>query len=346
MKRATFVVIAFASLPSAALAQSSLNLFGAVDLAARYTHGGAGPMRSLSPDGYTASKLGFRGVEDLGGGLYAGFHLEAALKPDVGGVDSARFFGRRATLSLIDPLGELRLGRDHVPSYWNNFDFDPFRTYGVASAENLTEAAAALLGSGINTIERADNTIAYFLPSHLGGVYGQAMVAAGEGMSGRRYRGARIGWKSGPVDAAIGFGTTATATGGDFRQKNVGGAWDFGPAKLMGFYDVHDYAGSRQKTWLVGTTATFGSSTLRASYESSQRSGGTAGSGYVDGDDSQQIGVGYVYELSKATHVYATVARILNHGGARVVVTGDMPPTAMRAGDSSSGAELGVAHTF
>lgn len=345
----SFLLIAMvvAALPWRVAAQSAVTLFGAADLGGRWVdNGSAGTIRSLARDGYTASKIGLRGIEDIGSGLYAGFRVEASAKPDIGGQDDSRFFGRRSTVSLASPLGELRLGRDKVPSYLNTQDFDPFGGYGVASADNLTKATNALLGSGIDTIERSDNAVFYMLPSNPAGIYGEAMAAAGESMPGRRYTGGRIGWKSGPIDAAVGYGKTATATAENFFQTNIGAGYDFGSVKLMGFYDVHLYAGSRQNTWAFGATASFGNSVLRVSCLSSRRSGGAGGSGYADGDDSQQMALGGVYKLSQRTELYATVSRIVNRGGAKAVVTGGMAPDTMRGGEKSTGAELGLATSF
>ena len=65
------------------------------------------------------SRWGIRGTEDLGGGLYAGFWLESAVLPDTGAAQAA-FWGRRSTVSLgSKDYGELRLGRDYTPTFWN-----------------------------------------------------------------------------------------------------------------------------------------------------------------------------------------------------------------------------------
>jgi hypothetical protein len=70
----------------AAHAQSSVTMFGVMDLGVQYTHGaGVGSVKALSNGGLSTSRLGFRGTEDLGGGLRAGFWLEGSLNPDTGG---------------------------------------------------------------------------------------------------------------------------------------------------------------------------------------------------------------------------------------------------------------------
>ena len=83
MKKATtFALLAVAS--AAASAQSSVTLFGVLDLNARYVKNGDVSLKSLSSGGINTSRLGFRGIEDLGGGLSAGFWLETGINPDTG----------------------------------------------------------------------------------------------------------------------------------------------------------------------------------------------------------------------------------------------------------------------
>src|SRR5438045_1534828 len=70
---------------SAAQAQSSVTIFGLLDVNyAHFSGQGNGSQTLLGTDGYQSSRIGFRGTEDLGSGLKAGFWLEAAVNPDSG----------------------------------------------------------------------------------------------------------------------------------------------------------------------------------------------------------------------------------------------------------------------
>ena len=85
MKRSLLALAALTAFAGAASAQSSVTLFGIVDVNARNVKNGSnGDIYNLNTDGNASSRLGFRGVEDLGGGLRAGFWLEAALAADNG----------------------------------------------------------------------------------------------------------------------------------------------------------------------------------------------------------------------------------------------------------------------
>jgi predicted porin len=147
-------------------------------------------MTQLSSGSLSTSRIGFRGTEDLGGGLAASFWLESHLFADDGRAGSGQTagnqvfsaagaglnFARRSTVSLSGPLGELRLGRDLSPSYWNLLLFDPFTTIGsggsimaVGALTNLGANAAVYglgpAGSGTTgPLARTSNTISYFSP--------------------------------------------------------------------------------------------------------------------------------------------------------------------------------------
>ena len=129
----SLIALAVMAAAGAASAQSSVTLFGIVDVNYNYVKGdGNGHVSSLTDSGYNSSRLGFRGTEDLGGGMSASFWLEAALQNDNGNAGGL-FFQRRSTVSLAGNWGELRLGRDYVPTFWNMTVFDPFGTNGVGS---------------------------------------------------------------------------------------------------------------------------------------------------------------------------------------------------------------------
>ena len=73
MKKSLLALAVLGAFAGAASAQSSVTLFGIVDVNARYVKTGDVKIKSLGTDGINSSRLGFRGVEDLGGGLKAGF---------------------------------------------------------------------------------------------------------------------------------------------------------------------------------------------------------------------------------------------------------------------------------
>jgi predicted porin len=93
MKKSVLALAVLGAFTGVASAQSSVTLFGIVDLNVRYVNNDD-TSYSLSQDGMSSSRLGFRGVEDLGGGLKASFWLEMGLAADTGG--NAQAWGNSA----------------------------------------------------------------------------------------------------------------------------------------------------------------------------------------------------------------------------------------------------------
>ena len=333
MKKSLLALAAMTAFTGVAYAQSSVTLFGGIDLNVRsQKNGDAGTRKSLSQDGTYSSRIGFRGVEDLGGGLRAGFWIEGAMNPDTG-TPGGQTWQRRTTISLLGGFGELRLGRDYTPSFWNHTVFDPFGTNGVGSALNL----ATVAGSAATTQVRANNTIGYFLPSGMGGLYGQFQVAAGEAVVGNKYMGGRIGYAAGPFNVAFAYAKTDLGTS-DLKAMNVGASWAIGALTLYGQYHNYDYAASTQKNYLLGASYSMGAGTFKATYGKAS-----------DFRSASQIAVGYVHDLSKRTSLYGTFATLDNDAGSSFTTSGSGPAfTApmIAAGQKSTGYEIGVRHTF
>jgi predicted porin len=317
-------------------------VFGIVDLGVRHVKNGDNSLSSLSSNGVNTSRLGFRGIEDLGDGLKGGFWLETGLNPDTGtSSDSTRFWNRRATASLIGGFGELRLGRDYTPTYTGFSDYDAFGSNGVGA----TDKFASALGTTADTITRADNQASYFLPSNLGGVYGQASVAAGEGVSGKKYYGGRVGYAAGPLDVSVSYGqTTVTPLAGTddkFKFANVGAAYDFRVLKLTGFYSEMKVGSQKLDVTNLGALIPAGPGSVRVGYiHANAKGNGT------DSNDANQVALGYLYDMSKRTSLYATAARVNNKGNARFVVDGNPALPNPNPASDSTGYEVGMRHRF
>lgn len=402
----TLAAVAALMVAGAASAQSSVTLFGVVDVAVSAVSNKAERVYSLAdlvtpsllPDsvkasrtelrnsGLSSSRLGFRGVEDLGGGLTAGFWLEAPIANDDGSKGVADFT-RRSTVSLAGSFGELRLGRDSSPVKLIDDVFDPFGATGIGGS---------LIASAYSH-SRISNSAQYFLPKNLGGVYGNVMYGFHEKTSfeplglyqedskAGRYFGGRVGFANGPLDVALAYGQLdgATASGdtldvlADRKTKNkifnAGVTYDFGVAKLFGEYSqqrqerstlLADYTGgiltvdpkTKVQGYLLGVTVPVGAGLIRASYA------------HVKYDDNRntlllwapvedrkasKFALGYQHNLSKRTALYATVARVTNKNGANLTVGGPALSSSLLAYNggtyrpkNSTGYEFGLRHSF
>ena len=343
---AALALLAAAS--ASASAQSSVTLFGIADVGVRNVKNGDNSVKSLSSNGVNTSRLGFRGTEDLGGGLKAGFWLETGLNPDTGSQsDGTRFWNRRSTVSLAGTFGEVRLGRDTTPTFTGYADFDAFGTNGVGAADKFANA----LGTTADTLVRADNLVSYFAPANIGGFYGQATVGAGEGVSGKKYFGGRAGYRAGPMDVSVAVGQTTVTplVAGDdkFKVYDFAGSYDFGVAKLTGYYSQIKYANAKLGIANIGVLVPLGQGTLRASYINANAKGTNAAGASIDANDANQLAIGYVYDLSKRTALYGTLARVNNKGAASFAVA-SVPalPSPNSSGKDSTGYEFGLRHSF
>jgi predicted porin len=325
----------------AAAQSSQVTVFGVVDIGLQRLTNGSKSLSQQSIDGVQTSRLGFRGTEDLGDGLSAGFHLEGALAPDTG-TPGGLSFTRRSTLSLSSArLGELRLGRDYTPTFWNISRFNAFGTNGVGAASNLIYGFDGA-SSSAPTVVRSNNSVGYVLPGTLGGVYGQAMVAAAEGAATGKFQGLRLGYAAGSVDVAVSVSeTTNNAAGDKFKVSSLGGTYTLDAFKLFGLLHNSQQTTKKQDNWVLGATYAFGQTTLRASYTRAHltNSAVAAKADYT----GNQLALGGLYALSKRTTLYGTVSRVGNSDSGKFVIPGG---SAVSAGQSSRGTELGIYHAF
>lgn len=345
----SLIALAVLAASGAAMAQSSVTLFGVVDATYAYGSGSVANKSQLTNSGLNSSRLGFRGVEDLGGGMSASFWLEAGLNNDngTGGTTNTNnqaatssggglVFNRRSTVSLNGGFGEVRLGRDYTPHFWNLTVFDPFGTNGVGTSQILNSSL------GGPTTVRASNSIGYFLPGNLGGFYGQAQYYMGENLSNTANKkdgnglSARVGYANGPINAAIAFSETKFLAG-NIKTWNLGGQYDLGMAKIMANYSEDKISGGNDgKGFLIGGLVPVGAGEVRLAYS-------TYKVDTVGADPrTNKLALGYVHNLSKRTALYATYAHLSNKNGASQALNGAVTA----AGSNSNGYDFGIKHSF
>lgn len=370
MKKSLIALAVLAS-AGAASAQSSVTLFGVVDAAVSVGKGSIADRTRLVSGAYNSSRIGFRGTEDLGGGMAASFWLEAGMNVDDGtmgststnnqasgtaaapaGTSQGLTFNRRSTVSLSGGWGEVRLGRDYDPQFWNLAVFDPFGSVGSGAPLTTTNAYGAnpigaggpyARGGGVNGLGvRASNSIGYFLPGNIGGFYGQVQYFMGENLQtgaatedDGKGVGLRLGYAAGPFNVAAAYQTSEFAAG-DVRTANIGGQWDFGVAKLQAHISRDRTTGFSSNGWLIGALMPVGAGEIRASYSQLTTEVG------VTEPRARKIALGYVHNLSKRTALYTTVARVRNSAGQSISLAG----ATTGVNTSSTGFDFGVRHSF
>jgi general bacterial porin, GBP family len=296
-------------LVGAAQAQSGVTVYGIIDAALARSSNGDGVSRAELVSGQgSASRLGFRAIEDLGDGVRALFALEGALNVDSGngaGANGAFNFARQSWLGLAGRFGQVSVGRQFRPEARVVFAMDPFDAGSVASPPNTYS----------NTVFRADNAIVYETP-RLGGLLARVMYAFGEDAGGvdgaLDDAGFSLQYNSGPLYLAYGYDGRRNAAATDRRQwHSAGGSYDFGIAKLYAAWRTRKetVAGVDERSGWLGVAVPLGLATLQATLgRVDDRTGANR--------DARGISVGAEYALSKRTDLYGRHGRVSNRNAA------------------------------
>ncbi|WP_343649304.1 porin [Herbaspirillum sp.] len=336
----------------AALAQSGVTIYGIVDTGFVHESGGRnGSVNKITGGIGSGSRLGFKGTEDLGGGMSALFVLESGFQSDTGAMgQGGLLFGRQSYVGLSGAQGTLTVGRQYTPHYTGFVLADPFAAGFAGNAANL----AANSGS------RMDNTVKYVSPS-FGGVSAEAVYGFGENAGsnamGRAWGGA-LAYANGGLSLRLAHHNRNMDTPTVQRSENakntlLSGSYDLKVVKFNFGYGINKGYGSSalnnanayglavaptpttdSHDMILGVTLPLGQHKLIASYiRKDDRT--------RFNQDASQLGLGYLYALSRRTELYTTVARIWNRNGAGYTVG-----SAIETGSGDMAWNAGIRHTF
>ena len=348
----SLIALAVLAASGAAMAQSSVTLYGVLDTGLTYSKGEESVYGMTHVGGNVNSRLGFRGVEDLGNGLKATFNLESGFSADDGtnymGQDGLAFT-RTSTVGLAGNFGEVRLGRMLTSSYLAVSRYDAFGDTGIGASRawgNWVPETEPLAALGAYPT-RASNAISYTSPNFSGFKIG-AEYGFGEQQKARdsRYLGLGVTYDNGPLSLGLGYDRLNSNTmdgllaASDLKTVHLGGAYNFGVAKLLAFYKQSKVSNAPKfKTFGLGVSAPVGAAgEVRASYNNYKISD--------DNGKADQLSLGYVHNLSKRTALYGTYAYIKNKDGLAFQLNGAMAGAGLKDGEKQHGLQLGVRHAF
>lgn len=339
MKKSLLALALMGAFSGAALAQSSVTVYGIVDMGVVRDDNGAAANStkySLDSGNQSGSRLGFKGTEDLGAGLKANFVLEMGLKADTGASDGTTF-GRQAFVGLSGDFGAVNFGRQKSLTYVASESIDPF---AVGLAGNMNR----LFG----TVTRVDNAAIYTTPN-MSGFSAAALYGFGETAGDNTKSSVRSlagTYNAGPVFASVVYEkaydavTTAPyvlAAGTRLEKTLVGGSYDFGVAKAHAAFEqlkaVNGAAEGKANIYMVGVTVPVGAGAFLADYTKL-----TNKTALVTDANSQQYALGYTYNLSKRTNLYTSYSYTKNDKFAFVNVKD--------AGASDKLFNAGIRHSF
>jgi len=306
-----------AGMTSAAHAQSSVTLYGVMDMGYLYTKTEGLKARNALDSGLQSdSRFGLRGSEDLGNGLKANFLLEAGINADDGTTSQSGLFNRQSWVGLSSAtLGEIRFGRQFILGSQFFTNIDPFGTTFRQAGMGSTFIAA-------NQV-RNSNSVMYFTPTWNGFQaavgYSFNRSSSETPVAGTNNRAITSGlrYANGPVEVALTYDQVEPATGGGVgRSTQLGGTYDFGVVKLhaavadqrkvaVNVGDVPGWNGvlaEKTLSYMVGASAPVGPGSLFGSYQKAKDW------------DIKGFSVGYTYPLSRRTNAYAFFSNVDNVG--------------------------------
>jgi predicted porin len=378
----TLIALAAVAATGAAMAQSSVTIYGVLDAAVTSVNNsgtGSTDNTGLTSSNNATNRIGFRGTEDLGGGLKANFQVETGINIDAPGASTLG--DRGAWVGVSGGFGEVRLGREYSTTFWSGFLYSPFGTGGVGN--NLGFAARVLAyqitgqgnadatATGSQNAIWNNNSITYSTP-RISGFQGHIQYAFDEqtASSGGKSTGFRLNYTQGPLSADVAYSktdggqalpaTTAGVTAArtlllgagqpalamDHKSTVAGISYDFGVAKVMANFgqekanQVNAASTLKMTNYELGFVAPMGPGRLRGAYTATKIDAAILASD----PKASKFSLGYVYDLSKRTSVFATVATLKNKNGLNLVLSG--PTTAGAQNGKSTGYNVGVTHVF
>jgi predicted porin len=306
----SLIALAVLGLAGVAQAQSSVTLYGIVDVGVIKDKDAA---TELGSGLLATSRLGFKGTEDLGGGLKAVFVLEGSLDVDTG-TSSGFKFDRESYVGLGGGFGEIRFGK-----IWTAYDDIAWTVNPVFDSA----FSPAVVRPSLGFVGNPNNGIKYVSPE-FGGVSGALSSSLREGGE-ERSSAVHVKYEGGPLYVGAAYQIDKVGTE-ETKYTTVNGTYDFGAAKLLAGYGRTAIESVKATDLSIGADVPLGEAlTLSAGFVQTK----------IDGysERLRSFGLGATYALSKRTSLY---------GGARKV--NDAAVDLGVAAETTYG--IGIHHSF
>lgn len=297
------IALAVAGLVSAPVfAADNVTVYGVLDNYVQSSKAGGISQSGLTSDGMSGSRWGLKGTEDLGNGLKAVFTMEAGLDSDNGGENTT--FNRQVYVGLQGGFGSVTAGRQYTPTF--------YLTAGVVDTNGYSNWSVVANGLGDRT--RTSNSIVYTSPSFSGltvrALYGFGEQVGAANKSNNNEYGLSGIYANGPISIGLAYHNQRqqNVSSGSNKWTTVGGAYDFGMAKLTAAYqreNTVDVTGAnavnlKAKNWTLGVSAPVGKAgTVAVQYAKANPDGAAWTKGW---------NLLYSHALSKRTNAYAGYA--------------------------------------
>lgn len=368
------------SLPeySGATRATGVSLYGTLDEGINYIKSDNGPSRTqvMSGGEYT-SKFGIYGSEDLGGGLRLEFNLEAGVQADTGAQQESNLFNRASWIGLKSrELGTLRFGNQLAASLPLFID-----VFGVVNTNSVfTWAGAAAvqtakgvgynsdLGAGATTLlTRVPKSMMYQTP-RVAGVAGQFMYAtnsaSGAGVPRASNQGGVVSYERYPFYLAASYNqvwggpvTLSSGAAPTYVRNDIpglGAVYDSGDLVLSTSYMMVVPKLAQDgiaRVTTLGTILPRGRHTWRVSVVHRDTSGVRNAAGKEVESSALGVMLGYDYDFSRRTSLYARAGTVRNFGASTVIFNSNALPLQSGSANPQTGIEtrsltLGMYHHF
>ena len=306
--RASVIAAALACAAVPVLAQSTVTIYGRVNTTVEAQKSN-GVSNTMVDD--NNSRFGFKGAEDLGGGMKALFQLESGFDSSTGATTRGALFGREATVGLSSSLGTVKLGQQALaPIYFTSADYVSMHNHDTGSSSD------ALFGLFLQPL-RQSNSIAYTSPTFSGFKFQLAQSLsekanfAGSAIPVSTVTDATLDYDNGPLHLGVGYDKN-----GLNKTFAVRALYEFGALTVGGYYERDKYEGAFVGGPTLVDWGTRNNIRLSAMYvvgaSEFHANVGAAGnfSKIALQSKARQYTLGYNYNLSKRTKVYGLVTRI------------------------------------
>jgi len=321
MKRSLIVAAVATVAAGASFAQSSVTIYGRLNDSIENQKTGDVKKTVLQNN---ASRIGFKGVEDLGGGLKAGFQLEHGFNSDDGKQSQTAFWARQSEVFLQSAtLGTIRLGNFTSESYYATADYVSMHNHDTGTSSDAL----------YQYVMRDTNKVAYRAPEFVKNLSLEAAVSAPEGAAGaeKAYDFA-ANYSAGDLALGAGFSKNKDDKQFAVRALYTLGAFTFGGYYQRSMLDSTFAGDGKINTVRLSGMYAVGASEFHLNF-------GLAGKVDGNGDtDAKQATVAYNYNLSKRTKVYTFYTKVDNKAKAAYSVA--------KAGDDFSSFAVGIRHNF
>jgi len=385
MKKSLLALAAMGAFAGAAQAQSSVTVYGTLDAAVRVTDSGAtttnGKTTNMAGGTTVTDKLGFRGVEDLGGGRTAFFQLETAISFLDNNAATAtgqsaspaalpgNWIGNRrpSFVGLSDKsIGKLEMGSLYTPGFrFTGFGaimgtnvFGTNLSHGMVTNSTADAASTSATATTTADYKIVANAVAYTTPTIAGAnleLFATSKDTAASGYGG--VTGAMLNYTLGKLTAQayiqrIQATATAGTANGDTKANSagLGVGYDFGVVNTRLSYQTNDPSDKIANNTITVTKLSVSAPVtkvvnLYAGYAMLKEA--TGGSLYslntTVAGEAKVMNVGVSYALSKRSSIYADYASLSQDNNSRFILSGSAIGT---AGLKPSQIAIGMRHTF